>query len=236
MRTDKKLALAAAAILALAVVALGLRSAGKQQVSTADPSDIVREFYGAWLAAAQSTSTDPYREGLGKSPILSAELRERLEASRGGLDPVLCQTVVPEAISTRRLSEGASKVEVLVTAKKPSTSTEQAVVALRALDGGWYVDGIRCSAGDFAPEPEFTFERDGHLKEVAPGSWHLVFEEDGQPGHQAPLLFGVQSVCVVADGSAVACDSGSLAENAKAHVRGQMTEGGVEVARLELVR
>ncbi len=199
MQTNKKLALAVAAILVLAVVALVLRSAARQQVSDAAPADIVHDFYGAWLGAVQSTDTDPYREGLSRSPLLGKELRARIEASRAGIDPVLCQTFVPEKISTRRMYEGADKVEVLVTAKKPSASTEQAIVTLLPLDGGWYIGEIQCSPGEFAPEVEFTFDREGLLAKNASGGWRLVFDEDGRPGHEAPLLFGAQSACRTAD-------------------------------------
>ncbi len=236
MRTNKRIALAVAAVLILAVATAGLRSIGKQQVSDDEPVDIVYDFYGAWLDAAQSTSTDPYREGLGNSPLLGKELRARLQAAGDGVDPVLCQTVVPERVSTRRIAEGADKVEVLVTAKKPSPSTEQAIVTLMFLDGGWYVSDIQCSPGEFAPEAEFTFDREGQLAKGASGSWNLVFEEDGELGHEAPLLFGAQSVCRTSDGNTVACDSSSLVENSRAHVRGQMTEGGVEVSEMVLVR
>lgn len=236
MRTNKKIVLAVAAVLVLTLTSIGLRSVGKQRVSTDDPADIVYDFYGAWLEAARSTDTDPYREGLGQSPLLSKELRARIGAAQGGVDPVLCQAIVPEKISTRRIYEGPDKVEMLVTARKPSASTEQAIVTLLPLDGGWYVSDIQCSPGEFAPEAEFSFDREGQLAKDASGLWRLVFEEDGQLGHEAPLLFGAQSVCRTSDGNTVACDSSSLVENSRAHVRGQMTEGGVEVSEVVLVR
>jgi hypothetical protein len=237
MSTYKKLAAVAAlvAVLALAGVALGLwwHAKTKQQVSTDESVEIVHDFYSRWLEAAQSTSTDPYREGLADWPLLGDALRARIVAAQGGSDPVLCQTAVPEKISTRRVYEGADKVEILVTARR-STSTEQAIVTLLPLDGGWYIDDIMCSPGEFAPEPEFTFDREGVLSKDASGAWHLVFVEDGQAGHEAPLRLGAQSVCHASDGTTVACSPDLFAEGAKAHVRGQMTEMGVDVTLVEL--
>jgi hypothetical protein len=203
--------------------------------------DIVHDLYGPWLKAAQSTTTNPYQEGLGKSPFLSKELRERLEVPQGGLDPVLCQTVIPAKISMRTVYEGADKTEILVTAKKPATSTEQAIFTLLPLDGGWYINSIRCSPGEFAPDSEFSFDREGQLmKKVSPPLdpqyWHLVFEEDGQTGHYAPLFFSTGSMCHALDGSTAVCNPDTFIEASKAHVQGQMTEKGVEVKRIELMK
>lgn len=231
----KKITVAVIAALAAVATAIGLFLASeKQQVSTDEPVDIVSDLYGRWLEAAKSTSTNPYQEELNKSPLLGKELRGRLAPPHSGLDPVLCQTVPPEKFSTRRIYEGADKVEILVTAKKPSASTEQAIVTLLPLDGGWYIEGIQCSPGEFAPEMEFSFDREGQLAKIAAGSWRLVFEEDGQPGHEAPLLFGAQSMCRALDGNTAVCNPAAFVENARAHVRGQMTESGIEVALVAL--
>lgn len=236
MPKNLKISLLAVLVLALlgAAVALILAS-GKQQVSTDEPVDIVSDLYGQWLEAAKSTSTDPYREGLNASPLLGKELRARLAAPHSGLDPVLCQTVPPEKFSTRRIYEGEDKVEILVTARKPSTSTEQAIFTLLPLDGGWYMDDIQCSPGEFVPEAEFSFDREGQLAKNSDGSWRLVFDEDGQPGHEAPLLFGAQSMCRAPDGNTAVCDPSLFADNAKALVQGEMTERGVSVVLLGLV-
>jgi hypothetical protein len=239
MSTYKKLAAVAAvvAVLALATVGAGLWWQGKQQkVSTEEPVDIVHDFYKLWLTAAQSTTTDPYQEGLADWPFLGEALRAKVLSAHaaGAVDPVLCQSSVPAEIAQRRLAETETWREFLVTARK-STSTEQAIVRLVPLDGGWYVDDIQCSAGEFAPEAEFSFDREGQLVKDSSGNWRLLFVEDGEPGHVAPLIFGAQSACRGQDGAAATCDA-SLAEHATAHVRGHMTEMGVEVAQLELVK
>lgn len=215
---------------------------GKQEVSTHEPVDIVFDFYRPWLEAAQATTTDPYQAGLAKAPILGKELRAKIRAAQkeGGLDPVLCQTTPPEDVALRVVVQSEVQSEILVTARR-STSTEQAIVTLLPLRGGWYINDIRCSPGEFAPEREFSFDTEGYiLKSVPeplnPEYWHLVFEENGKEGHYVPLFFSVESTCVAQDGVTEACVPDNFRDASKAHVKGQMTELGVNVARLEFKR
>lgn len=214
-----------------------------QEVSTDEPTDIVYDFYLPWLEAALSTSTNPYKEDLLKYPYLGKELRARLkeaEKNSDGVDPVICQTTLPSKISTRIVSKTEEQVEILVTPSRSaqSLSTEQSLVTLLPLNGGWYINEIRCSAGEIGPEREFSFDREGFLlkdvpKPLNPEYWHLIFEEDGELGHFAPLLFSAGSVCVALDGNAGACAPETFVETSKAHVQGEMSEIGVEVKRLE---
>lgn len=232
-------------VVGLAIVGVAIAvwsmSTGKQQVSTDEPVDVVHSLYRPWLEAAQSTTTDPYQEEIGALPFLSKKLQKRLKAPQDGLDPVLCQTVVPEKISTRRVYEGADKTEILVTASKPSTSTEQAIITLLPLDGGWYIDDIRCSPGEFPPEREFTFDREGHLLKSVPlpldsQYWHIIFEQGGQPGHFAPLFFSATSTCLSRNGDSAVCDPDTFVETSKVRVQGEMIETGVEVKVMQLVK
>lgn len=229
-------------ILVVAGIAFVLVAAGRQQVSADEPSEIVHDFYGSWLAAARSTTTDPYQAGLAEWPLLGKELRAKIGDARdaGSVDPVLCQTFMPEEIAQRAVSETDSRVEYLVTARR-STSTEQATVTLLSLDGGWYIDDIQCSPGEFAPEREFSFDGEGNILKGVPAplnseQWHLIFEQGGQTGLYVPLFFGPESTCLAADGSTGVCSPDAFVENAKARVQGEMTERGVDVKRLELGR
>jgi len=231
-----------AVLVGLFVKGRGGLSVAEQVVSTSDPANTVLDFYDPWLTAVQATSTDPYQAGLADAPILSPELRTRLadarEQSEGGLDPVLCQTKVPEQISARPVYQNDAGAQLLVRSSEKGWS-EQAVVTLVRHNDGWYIADISCSSGESAPEREFSFEREGYLlKSVVapldPRYWHLVFEEGGQQGHVAPLFFDAESMCITTAGTESVCLPDQFVEPSKAFVRGQLSESGVEVKRLEL--
>jgi hypothetical protein len=236
-------ALAAGSIYALMNGDGGVDTQGgtEQVVSASDPLDIVLNFYGPWLEARQSTSTDPYALQLGNNPLLSESLRQQLMTAEGraegDIDPVLCQTTVPESIRARMVSESPDLARVLVNAKD-KTITAQSVATLKRFNDGWYIDSIACAPGEFEEPREFSFEREGNiLKQVPapynPEYWHIVFEENGIPGHAAALFFGATSTCTNFDGSEAVCDPAQFIEGVKIRVVGQMTETGVDVVRLE---
>lgn len=217
---------------------------GEQVVSTAEPIDVVFDFYDPWLAAWQASTTDPYKEGLAKAPILSEELRKRLKTLGGDMevepDLVTCQKALPPGISARLIFQNDTEAQVVVVSTQ-TDYTEQAVVTLRALSGGWYIDDIVCSLGEFGPEREFSFEREGYLlKSVPPpynpAYWHIVFEESGEKGHAAPLFFSAESTCTTLDGNTATCNPDQLQEATKVLIKGSMTELGVQVKKLELVK
>jgi len=247
MQKNKKLIIGIViGVAVLLVVAGGLFLSGifaKQEVALFDPVDIVIDFYNPWLEAAQSTSTNPYEAGLAKWPYLSKELRKQLKEAgsvEGGLDPVLCQTNVPEDIGVRTVSQSETLAEILVTARR-STSTEQAIIKLLPLDGGWYINEIQCSAGEFAPEREFSFEKEGRLVKNVPAplsaeNWHLVFEQNGTKENYVPLFFGAETMCITTTGATAVCTPDTFAEDAKVLVQSQMTELGAEVVRMEFKR
>ena len=233
------------------IIVLGLfwfffKGSGEQETSKLDVTDTVVNFYEDWLKAAQEPEVaDPSLKVLAKSPILSKTLRDRLtEAEKDpgvAPDPVLCQTVIPENISTRRVYENADEAQVLVTSRDKKV-TEQAIVTLAKLNEGWYIDNIECSLGEFMPEREFSFEREGYLlKGSIPTpydnkNWHLVFEENGKPGHAAPLFFDGASECTNLEGSKAVCKPDQFVEAIKVFVQGQMTERGVSVKFLKLIK
>jgi hypothetical protein len=217
-----------------------------QQVSQVDATDTVKNFYDKWLVAVQKpASANPTKNTLSKSPILSKSLREKIATaqkdSNTTMDPVLCQTVVPEGIDTRNVYKNESEAQILITSKDKKV-TNQALVKLNALNGGWYINDIECSLGEIAPEREFTFEKEGYLlkgsipKPFNPKNWHLIFEENGKAGNVVPLIFNAESQCTSLEGAASVCKPDQFTEATKASIRGQMTERGAEVKRLIFVK
>lgn len=214
-----------------------------QEVSNAEPVDIVMDFYNPWLDALVSTSTNPYTSGFATAKILGKELQEHLQSKEGHadteIDPVLCQTTRPETVTGRIVSQTETETRVLVLSKD-KTITAQSVFTLTRHNDGWFIEDIECFAGEFAPEREFSFEKEGYLLKSVPPPlnaehWHIVFEEDGELGHFAPLFFNADSACLAPDKSESVCSPDQFTEATKVRVYGQMTESGVEVKRIEFV-
>lgn len=213
-----------------------------QVVSTEDPSDIVLDFYDAWLEAVKSTSTDPYAAGVASQPILSAGLRAKLEAGKGQtteIDPVLCLATPPERVISRIVFELDDTMQVLVMAKN-ATGTLQTLLTLKKQGEGWYIDDIVCSPGEVTPEREFSFDMEGYLLKSVPPPldpqyWYIVFEENGEQGHYAPLFIDTESMCVSVEGNEAVCSVDTFRDATKVHIYGQMNEIGIEVKRLEFV-
>lgn len=216
-------------------------STGGQEVSMENPINTTLNFYDPWFIAVQSGDADPYQLGLADNPILGEDLKVKLAEAKGSTpDPVICQTTMPEQISARPVYENEDGAQVVVYSREEG-QTEQAIVTLTRLNEGWYISDIECSAGEFAPEREFSFDIEGFLlKSVPPpleaGRWHIIFEQNGEPGHFAPLFFDGQSMCVSTDGRESVCAPEQFTEASKAHVQGEMTELGVEVKRIQMVR
>jgi len=216
----------------------------EQEVSAQDPLDIVMDFYNPWLDAVKSTSTNPYTLGLGTNPILSVGLRNMLTSSDGrseaDIDPVLCQATIPERVTTRIVSEQAETMRILVLAREKELSA-QSVFTLKRQNDGWYIDTIECTPGEFDVPREFTFEKEGYLFKnenppLNPDYWYIVFEENGEQGHFVPLFFNEESICKqFSDGTEAVCAPSEFINPIKIVVRGQMTESGVELKRLEFL-
>lgn len=221
----------------------GDQESNNQEVSTDNPIDIVLDFYELWLQAAKSTSTNPFQSELATRPILSKTLSAKLKESRVGenteIDPVLCQSTIPERITARSIFKQEDKTQILVMAKD-TTVTKQAIITLKRQNGGWYIDDILCSPGEFAPEREFSFEQEGYLLKGVPPPlearyWHIIFEQDGKLGHAVPLMFDAESMCQSTDGNKTVCSPDQFVEAKKVRAYGQMTEVGVEIKRLEFL-
>ena len=234
-------------IVVLVVIGLFTRGSfgGSQQVSKLDTIDTVGDFYNAWLKAVKDPTAVPNLTTLSKTPYLSKILQTRIVEARKTknteIDPVLCQSVIPQSISIRKVFETTDKAEVLVMSRD-KTVTNQAVIELSKLKDGWYINEIKCSLGEFAPEKEFSFEQSGFLLKVsvpAPynsKNWHLVYEENGQKGNVIPLFFDSTSKCINTNKSESICKPDQLKETTEVFVRGQMTESGISIKRLEFVK
>ncbi len=211
-----------------------------QVLSTEDPFDIVFDYYSPWRDAVAAVETSPYAEGFQNEPLLSERLRARIITSEnsGEVDPVLCQDTPPQKFTARIVSEYEDMVRILVKAKDPSL-TAFATFNIRKHNDGWFIDDIICdTGGEVPPEREFTFEKEGFLLKDVPEplnseNWHLIFEENGEPGHFVPLYFSETSTCITSDDTEATCDPSSFAQATKAHVYGQMTEIGAEVSKVE---
>lgn len=245
----KKIKIIGAAVVLVVIVGLVwffAKGPTEQQVSKLDAVDTAGDFYRGWLEAAQQPATsDPSLATLAKSPILSKSLKDKIKTAQKDsdttTDPVLCQTAIPEDISMRRVFMSEDEAQILVTSKDKNV-TDQALVTLNRYNGGWYIDDIQCSLGEFEPEREFSFEKEGYLlKNSIPEpydskNWHLIFEDDGEPGHVVPLFFDAESQCTGLDGSVAVCKPDEFTEAAKVYVRSQMTERGADVVRMEFVK
>ncbi len=221
----------------------GEEDLSNQEVSTEEPFDIVLDFYEQWLEAKLSTTTDPYQLGLESYPILSETLQDKLAGGQADtdseVDPVLCQISIPEKIKVKSVFELENQIQFVVLPARNDVLTGQAIVTLDKLNEGWYIKDISCSSGESAPEREFSFEKDGYLLKSVPPPldsqyWHIVFEENGQNGHAAPLFFSEESVCIDAGGNENTCDPGQFTDATAATVQGQMIEAGVNVNRIQL--
>ena len=211
-----------------------------QITSTDDPIDVVLDFYGDWLDAVQSTSTDPYQEGLPNEPLLSPALRDKLNnpPSDQLKDPVLCQDPLPTKIRSKRLLEKPDEMQFVIFSKEQPLAG-QAIATTRKLNDGWYIDDIYC-AREFDEPREFTFEYEGNLlKSVPPPydpqNWHLVYAREGVNGDAVPLFFSAESMCTDQGGIEAVCNEAELTETQKVMLRGNMTDLGVEVKKLQFL-
>lgn len=215
---------------------------GEARGMEGDPLDVALGFIEPWLTARQSADTDPFTLGLHNSIILSTEMSARLadyedKLATGELDPVLCQTTVPEGLRTLPVFKQEAEAKILVMSSD-KTAGGQALVTLASHNGLWEITDITCGSAESDPnQSEFTFDKEGQLLKNVPAPlnsqyWHLVFEEGGVFGHTAPLFLDGGSMCNK-DGVESVCSESMLQEIAHVHVQGSMTEAGVQVKRIE---
>ncbi len=213
---------------------------------TGEPQDITIDFYDAWLDARKSTSSNPYTLGLVNTQALSAALVNKLNQTEktfneNGFDPVLCQTEVPEAFRSKIIFENDQEVQIMILPKGKGVGV-QSVVSLKSHNEFWEISDIACSSGEQAPDQgEFSFEREGFLlkQSIKPpldnNYWHLIFEQDNVLGHTVPLFID-GGICQINGGLEENCSDKVLGETMKVIVKGDMTEAGVNVKKIELVK
>ncbi len=211
-----------------------------------EPVDVLLDFYGLWLDKRQATSTSEVIANPLESQALSVRMQEKLKGfdftnPPEGLDPVLCQNVLPTGFRTKDIFVEESKVQIMVLAKKKA-EPGQAAVTLNKHNDLWEITDIACSLGEQAPEMgEFSFDNEGLLlKDSLPSSfdkqyWYLVFSQDDTPGYTTPLLIDSESICSVG-GSESVCTMSSFSEAMRVHVQGEMSEDGVSVKKVEVMR
>jgi hypothetical protein len=209
-----------------------------------NPRLVTLDFYNQWLEETKSTTTSPFTSGLINSPVLSSEVRsqiEREQAARKGkdVDPLLCMPKVPNRLLSKEIFTESNKALVVITPRDKDITTEhQAVVGLTLVDDKWLITKIDCTEGERAPVKEFDFEKIGFLlKESIQApynkeNWHLVYEQETQPGFVAPLSFTIESVCIAADKTESTCDPAKLTEATKVFIQAGMTESGAVVKRM----
>lgn len=207
--------------------------------------DVTLDFYESWLSERNREGGDPYAAGLLDYPQVSKGVREHLATFEGRLqeegmkDPVLCQTELPGGLRTIPVYQQDESAQVMVRSSSKE-HTGQAVVTLAAKNGLWQITEINCDSGETGPQGEFSFDKSGFLLKQVPAPldsnyWHLVFQEAGVLGHAVPLYIEETTVCAQVDGNEVACDDNFLKETIPARVKGELTETGVNVVRIELV-
>ncbi len=213
-------------------------------VALEDPLDVTLDFYNQWLADTKSTTTNPFQSGLINSPFLSSEVRAQIEKANaknkaGDVDPVLCIPDAPKRVGGKVLQSSDNKATILMLPRGQEVKTNhQAVVGLTVVDSKWQITKLDCLEGESAAEKEFAFEKTGFLvkESIKPpyskDSWHLVYEQETQPGYVVPLAFTAESVCIGTDGSESACDPSKLEEVTKVLIQADMTETGAIVKRM----
>lgn len=208
-----------------------------------DPIDVTMELYAPWLAYLQSTSTElSQTEILEIAPItedLRARLTKALNDSLKTIDPIMCQTVLPERIGVKIVFINDTQAQLSVVARGNKVP-EQALVTLEVINNGWVISDIACSQGEVGPNLEFSFVNDGNLlkQSLQPPldsqKWHLVYTLGGVSGHTIPLIFDSLSVCIEKDGSEQTCSDDKFSETAKVSIKGEMQEAGVLIRRMEM--
>ena len=250
MRTKKLIPFLVVGAIVLAVIVVLWVFGGGGSLSGPDdgrgvegePMDITLDFYERWLLSVQATSSDPFADGLHNSQELSQNLSDKLSEYNENdpdseLDPVLCQTEAPTGLRTLPIFEQEESAKYLVMASERGKSG-QAVVTVEKTGKVWRLVDITCGSAETDPnQGEFSFDRQGQLLKNVPlpldsSYWHLVFEEDGVMGHTAPLIIDGSSICV-RDGNESVCDTSQFEEATSVAVKGQMSETGVNVVRIE---
>ncbi len=209
--------------------------------------DVALDFMEVWQEARISTTTNPYQENLTSIKPLSQAVSEMLKGTEtafreNGFDPVLCQSEVPSGFKVKPIFANEAEAQLIIFPKEEKVGV-QTIFTLKSQDSLWEISDITCGTGEQGPElGEFTFEQEGFLlkESVQPPLnseyWHLVYAQDGVLGYTAPLVLGTESQCLTTGNTAAVCSDSLLAEAMQVTVKGNLTEAGVEVKWIELVR
>jgi hypothetical protein len=233
-------------VIAALVWQLVLKDDAPRTPKTIEPLDVTLAFFSDWREALATSSAPSVSDLLATTTVTTA-LRDRLLADIGedmnkAKETLFCGTDLPNRVRAKVVYENASSsAEMLVMAKYDNASSTNSLPFVKLVFEApfWRIDSISCSAGDVIPDREYSFEQTGRLLKQVPKpydstQWHLVFTEDGTPGHVAMLIFTPESRCTE-NGTTTPCDPGALKETAEAKIQGQATESGITVVNLDLI-
>lgn len=208
-----------------------------------DIIDLTLEFFNQWLEDVQSSEVDAFTSANLDTELLNEDVREYIAANRTkndtDFDPVLCQFTTPERILSRTMYQLEDGAQIMILSRGDDTHRQQqSIVTLAVNEDLWQITDITCASGETAPDREYTFEQSGFLlKSVPPPldstNWHLVFEQNGQPGHTVPLFFNENSSCIDTSGVSSVCQPDAFIEPSAAVVKGSMQETGATVQVIE---
>lgn len=211
-----------------------------------EPVDIVLDFFGTWSNARQSTSTDPITEKLYDLPEVSPALSAKLLLAEAvyrenGLDPVFCQKETFSSLRAKPVFQNETEAQFLVSPKQNEAGT-LILVTLKTNGTLWNIADISCGGGEVGPVAgEYNFDHTGFLlkESILPpldsDNWHIVFSQNDVLGFTAPIFFSSTSNCTLEGNAEEICAGERLRETMQVRVRGNVTEAGVFVSKLETV-
>ena len=213
-----------------------------------DPLDVALDFYETWRLAKVSTSTDPYQEGLAKATVLSSVLSKKIIDNEDlyknqQKDIVICDESMVNDVKAKEVFSNETNAQVIIFAKDKTTRGIQVLATLVGEGGYWKITEISCGAGEQDLNTgEFSFDYEGLLlKQSVPAPldkkmWHLIFSQDDVPGYTTPLIFGDDSLCILENKIEKVCSDSLMYETKKVRAKGDMTEAGLEVKRLDFIK
>ena len=156
------------------------------------------------------------------------------------LDPILCQSVVPERIGVKPIYVADDEAQMMIIARGAEKTPNQSVVTLTLGEAEWMISSISCSSGEAGnPVGEYSFEQTGRLaKDSVPAqydqsNWHVLFSNKLGNTQIVPLFFDGGSQCD-RDSETVICEPAQFSEGTVVFVQADMTEAGASVRRMEL--
>lgn len=213
-----------------------------------EPLDVTLDFYDKWRSAKNSTTTDPYTEGLANATVLSSALSKKITDNETAFrseqkDIVICDESVSRDMKAKEIFNNETRAQVLIFPKDKDTRGIQVITTLEGQAGYWKITDISCGASEQDPNTgEFSFDYEGFLLKQSvpaplnPQFWHLVFTQEDTPGYTTPLIFSTNSICIFEDKTEKVCSDELLYETKKVRAKGDMTEAGLEVKRVEFIK